>query len=875
VLFLFYGNRDAPAFLAIVEGFRSALETAQNRQVQIFTESFAQERGYDPALESSMLQLLQRKYAERMDLVVAVGQDPLKFLLAERRQLFPKASLLYIYLGDPPHESTPNSTGVGMQIDLTLTAEAAITQNPGTRKLLLVSGSSLLDKAYLAMARRGLEEHLRRTGSAIQIQTLGDLPFDDTRKQLARLSPDTVPIAVTYYADSEGQEFVPARAVSYLSAACSRPLYGPFSSYLGRGIVGGSVLNVQKAGEELGRIASRALAGENVNNIPPVVANFQSFQFDYGQMKRWNIPLSQLPPGSTIINREYTFWELYKWYTVGSISFILIEAALIAFLWRLMFLRTRAAMRLAKHRDLEALTAELSTAFIDLPMELVNAQIEHGFQRLLAFLRLDRIGLFELAQGEASFRLLCSTTVPGVQGPPARVDLREMPWMLNELVEGRPGLYPPPGDLAVHPDIKRFVEDRRFASLGVFPMLAKGRLFGVLTFAALHRKGEWSPDVVQCLQTISNIFASALTRQRAEKEVRESEERFRLMADTAPALMWMSGTDKLCTYFNKGWLDFTGRGLDQELGNGWAEGVHPEDLSRCLETYNKAFVARCAFSMEYRLRRHDGEYRWFLDSGTPRWLQDGGFAGYIGVCVDIQDRKEAEQSRHELAGRLLRAQEAERSRIARELHDDIAQRLALLTIRLRQLEQEASQTSDQQRIGELRGQSKQLSMDVSHLSHLLHSSYLENLGLAAAVENQCRETAELHHLKIECQVRNLPPILDDDVSLGLFRVLQEALRNVIRHSHATQVKVELFADGPAIHLRITDDGVGFDPVAPGQGEGLGLVSMKERLRLVGGECSISSQPKRGTRVDARVPLPQQARSVSNQSAPDEDLNLAV
>jgi PAS domain S-box-containing protein len=136
-------------------------------------------------------------------------------------------------------------------------------------------------------------------------------------------------------------------------------------------------------------------------------------------------------------------------------------------------------------------------------------------------------------------------------------------------------------------------------------------------------------------------------RKRAENAVRESEQRFRLAADTAPVLMWMSETDKLCNYFNKPWLDFTGRSMEEELGNGWAEGVHPDDLARCLETYTQSFDRRENFRMEYRLRRHDGEYRWVLDIGVPRFNPDRSFAGYIGVGVDVTERRMAEEALRE------------------------------------------------------------------------------------------------------------------------------------------------------------------------------------------------------------------------------------
>ena len=128
----------------------------------------------------------------------------------------------------------------------------------------------------------------------------------------------------------------------------------------------------------------------------------------------------------------------------------------------------------------------------------------------------------------------------------------------------------------------------------------------------------------------------------SEQALLESEMRFRTVADAAPVLIWMSGPDKLCTFFNKGWLDFTGRKLEQELGNGWAEGVHREDFDRCLNIYKNSFDARQPFTMEYRLRRNDGEYRWVLDSGTPRFSDDGAFLGYIGSCIDIAERKQAE-----------------------------------------------------------------------------------------------------------------------------------------------------------------------------------------------------------------------------------------
>jgi PAS domain S-box-containing protein len=156
------------------------------------------------------------------------------------------------------------------------------------------------------------------------------------------------------------------------------------------------------------------------------------------------------------------------------------------------------------------------------------------------------------------------------------------------------------------------------------------------------------------------IRAAKLSRQlqASEASLRESEQRFRIVADAAPVLIWMSGIDKLCTFFNKRWLEFTGRSLEQEMGNGWAEGVHGDDRQRCLNTYTDAFDARKPFVMQYRLRRNDGEYRWITDDGVPRYDANGVFTGYIGSCVDVTDLLTQQRALHQFEERVALAAEA-------------------------------------------------------------------------------------------------------------------------------------------------------------------------------------------------------------------------
>ena len=344
-------------------------------------------------------------------------------------------------------------------------------------------------------------------------------------------------------------------------------------------------------------------------------------------------------------------------------------------------------------------------------------------------------------------------------------------------------------------------------------------------------------------------------RKRTGHALRESEERFRLMADTAPALIWMSGTDKLCTYFNKSWLDFTGRSMDSELGNGWAEGVHAEDLRRCVDTYSQAFDRREEFRMEYRLRRHDGEYRWILDIGVPRFDQERSFVGYIGTCVDLTDRKLAETALANVSRRMIEAQEQERTRIARELHDDIGQRLALLATNLPQLHQGPPDLPGvRSLVGELKNQISEIATDIQSLSHRLHSSKLEYLGLATAMRGFCKEFGEQQKVEIDFETHDLPSALSPDISLCFFRVLQEALHNSVKYSGVRHFIVRSWGTPNEVHLTVSDFGSGFDIEAAKAGRGLGLISMDERLKIVNGTLSIESQLKRGTTIHAFVPL---------------------
>ena len=355
-------------------------------------------------------------------------------------------------------------------------------------------------------------------------------------------------------------------------------------------------------------------------------------------------------------------------------------------------------------------------------------------------------------------------------------------------------------------------------------------------------------------------------RRRAEHALRESEERFRLLADSAPAMVWMSGPDGRRADFNRGWLEFTGRTIEQEGGiDGWLEGgVHPGDFARTLQACSQAFDRRELFRTEYRLRRRDGEYRWILDTGLPRFDASGVFVGHIGSCIDVTDLKLAKAALSSLSHKLMQSQEGERSWLARELHEDLGQRLAGLTMQLHSLSQAATDPNARTRTEDLCAQFGDLGRDIQAISYRLYSYKLEYLGLAAAVGAICEEAAGQHAVAIDFSHDRLPHDLPREVALGLFHVLQQAIDNAVLHSGTRDIAVDLrgcpstgsggqTADG--IQLTVSDRGIGFDQEEAARGDGLGLIHMRERLTLVDGELLVESRPGAGTTVIARVPIP--------------------
>jgi len=352
--------------------------------------------------------------------------------------------------------------------------------------------------------------------------------------------------------------------------------------------------------------------------------------------------------------------------------------------------------------------------------------------------------------------------------------------------------------------------------------------------------------------------------------------RFRIMADVAPVLLWMSREDGLCTFFNQTWLDFTGRTLDDEWGVGWAEGVHFEDLQRCMDTYSDAFNAREMFEMEYRLRRRDGVYRWVLDRGTPRYTPDGTFTGYIGSCIDITDRKQLEAelrqavrvrddflsiASHELRTPLtalkLRAEIMRRTVQQASLDGSVGARLKA---------EAAATVNHVQRLVNM----VDVLLDASRLAEgplALDREEVEVGTLVASVADRMRESAATAGSALRVEVG--APISGRWDRFRIEQVVGNLIGNAIKYGAGRPIDVSAGPSAGKAVIAVNDQGVGISPedqrrlferfarLTPGRyygGFGLGLWISRTIVEAHGGTIAVSSQLGNGASFVVQLPL---------------------
>ncbi len=559
------------------KGLRSQLESSSTQPLVFYTEYLDLLRFPDNAHQEELLEYLRVKYSMRkIDLIFVVSPLALNFVLKNGDDLFQGTPIVFTSVNVHTVEKlslNPNVTGIAVTRNIRDTLDIALHMQPDITRVVIPGGASPIERSWAADLRASLhpyEDH-------ITFSYVNDLSMDELLDMVRHLPPHSIVLySAMYFYDGAGHYFLPEEALDLIARSSNAPVYGTDQTYIGSGIVGGHLYDMAEVGADAGKMGARILAGESPAKIPVQTVDPNHDAFDARQLSRWNISEARLPPGSIVLFRQPSFWQLYKWYVLGCVGLFLVQSLLV-----------------------------------------------------LALIRLTR----KLKQSESGLR--------------------------------------------------------------------------------------------------------------------------------------------------------------------------------------------------------------------------------------------------ELSGNLINAQEDERKRIARELHDDFSQRLALLRIEMGSLvrEDRGQISLDRRKLSGLCSMVDDLTMDIHHLSHTLHSSKLQLLGLQAALKELCGQVEKGYPMSVEFHSDELSHAVPPDVALCLYRVAQEALSNAAKYSGATRATLSLSNGNARLRMRIADSGKGFDTSKPSKG--LGLASMFERLRLVNGELIVSSTPGSGTELTAQVllakPTPEKENGSRDRSTSQSDL----
>jgi len=786
--------------------FAEALHADGSTSIELYEETIESDRfpGADQA--SVFTSYLTRKYeGRRIDVIVAQGSSPLRFA-REHRSLFGNPPIVTTI--SPPGQLNSKDNIIGLQGGFWLGDTVTLAKQllPDTRAVYVIDGSTENDGEVEESVRR----QWRERHSDLTLEYLRDLPAPDLIARLKTIPPHAIVVFIRQSIGAPSQNMDEADALTQVLRAAPVPVFTLVEEFVGRGVIGGRIWRFETDARRAAAMA-RQIAGGTSPRAIPIARNTYDTVLDWQQLQRWNIPESRVPAGSIVLFRPKSFLELYGGYVASGIAVFTAQLTLIIGLLAQRSRRRRAEEEARTH-------ATRYQSVVD-------------------------------SQSDMICRFLPDTTLTFVNDAYCRF------WQkTREELLGHPFI-------AMIPERSRAAVWERIQSLHTGADTQDHPVCLPDGTEGWHR---WSHSAIVDqhgrVTEYQGVGRDITEQKRAENALRSAEQRNSAILRAIPDLMFVLRRDG--TYVDYHARDssvlflppqqFLGKTVTDILPADVAEMVM-EALERCCATAEPVVIE---FELDVGYVRHN-EAR----------LVPQGNDHVLTIVRDVTEARRARELNRALAGRLIVSQEEERQRIARELHDDLSQKIAVLNIDVDRLGHQMQTPEHRTRVRKISAQITEIAEHLHDLSYELHPARLQTLGLIESLRVMCSEFSLQRNIDVtfDAADNELPLAIDPTVSLCLYRITQEALHNIARHSRANDASVRLSQDGSDIYLEIADSGVGFEPHSS-RHTGLGVVSMRERVGVLNGKLSIHTAPGRGTRIVAQIPLPVPRYSLSSSGS---------
>ena len=801
ILLLHQAGESGPFRGKFDVAFEETLRSIGGVPIEVYEEALDPARFPGPDQRASVREYLKNRYGDQsIDVIVAQGTAPLTFA-RENRGLF----------GNPPIVATvapqgemgrpnENMTGLREEFWVTETIDLALALLPDARLMVVVDGA----RQNSPQRQAEIERQARLRDERLSMVYLRDLPLSEVSSRIAALPPQAFVLFVKQSMLDRETDIDQFAALARVTAVSPVPVFSQLDQFLGHGIVGGYMWQFEDDARRLAEMAGRIVTGTRADDIVPGRATYSAV-LDWRELQRWRIPDSRVPPGSAVLFRPRSYFDLKRPYVIGTIVILGAQFALIMSLLvqRVQRRRAEEESRRGKerYRSVVDTQTELICRFLpDTTLTFVN-------DAYCRFCNKTRDNLL----GTKFIELIPESARPDVLGRLQRlafgIDSHEHPVTLAD------------GSIGWHHWLNHAILDSR------------GR-------------------VVE----LQGVGRDITEQRRAQEALGQAEARNRAMLRAIPDLMFVLTPDG--TYVDYHARDdkllfvppekFLGKTVRDVMPSALADVV--------MDAIERVCLRDETVIVEYDLPLKDTRYF------EARMVRADGDR-ILSMVRDVTDSKRAMALNRDLAGRLIASQEVERQRIARELHDDVSQKVALLNIGIEEFARQVAPGESRNRLQQLSERTTEIARDLRDLSHELHPSRLQSLGLVAAVEILCRDTSKQIGVSVPFTHASLPRDVDPNVSLCLYRIAQEGLTNIARHSRAHHAQVQLGYEDRAVTLQIADSGIGFDD-RDTPNSGLGLISMRERVAFLKGQIVIHTVRGGGTRIGVRIPVGLPAESSS-------------